>query len=204
MEGFRIKPYLFFRFLDDIFFIWPGTREELQEYQDFLNALIPNIKITLNISDTHIDFLDTTIFKHTTWTDTTLQSKVFFKTTDTHQLLHTTSFHPPHTTILKSQIIPFKRLCSYREDFDEACTTLFHALAQRGYNRRNLRKTKHDIWHNYNKKGGTDNDRPIIPIIIPYSTLSTHLVRELYKNPPNSNSTGPLQPTPSIKTCNSY
>lgn len=95
MEGFRIKPYLFFRFLDDIFFIWPGTREELQEYQDFMNALIPNIKITLNISDTHIDFLDTTIFKHTTWRDTTLQSKVFFKTTDTHQLLHITSFHPP-------------------------------------------------------------------------------------------------------------
>jgi len=183
MDGFRIKPYLFFRFLDDIFFVWPGTREDLDEYQDFLNAQIPNIKITLNISDTQVDFLDTTIFKHTTWRDTTLQSKVFFKATDTHQLLHTTSFHPPHTArgIVKSQIIRYKRLCSYREDFDEACTTLFHALSKRGYNRRDLRKTKHDIWHNYNRKVRTDNDRLIIPIVIPYSTLSTRLVREWKK-----------------------
>lgn len=65
MEGFRIKPIMFFRYLDDIFFIWPGTREELTEFGDYLNSLIPSIKITLNVSDTHIDFLDTIIFKQT-------------------------------------------------------------------------------------------------------------------------------------------
>ena len=82
---------------------------------------------------------------------------------------------------MKSQIIRYKRLCTYREDFDEACSTLFDALTKRGYNRSDLRKTKHEIWHNNNKKVGTDNDRPIIPIIIPYSTLSTRLVREWKK-----------------------
>jgi len=50
MEGFRIKLYLFYRSLDDIFFVWPDTREELNKYQDLLNAQIPNIKITLNTS----------------------------------------------------------------------------------------------------------------------------------------------------------
>src|SRR6218665_2885891 len=45
MEGFRIKPNLFFRFLDDIFFIWPGTREELDEYQDFSSAHSKNADV---------------------------------------------------------------------------------------------------------------------------------------------------------------
>jgi len=180
MEGFRIKPTMFFRYLDDIFFIWPGTREELTEFENYLNSLIPSIKITLNVSDTHIDFLDTTIFKQTINKKSSLRSKVFFKATDTHQLLHQTSFHPPHTTagIVKSQIIRFKRICSYKEDFDEACSILFNALYARGYNRRLLRKTKHHIWHNYNTKQSIKDNKPIIPIVIPFSPLSTQLVRE--------------------------
>jgi len=38
----------------------------------------------------------------------------FFKPTDTHQLLHGSSYHPKHTTkgILKSQILRFKRISS--------------------------------------------------------------------------------------------
>jgi len=32
-RGFDIHPELYFRCLDDIHFIWPGTRKELQEYE---------------------------------------------------------------------------------------------------------------------------------------------------------------------------
>src|SRR5580698_7748711 len=48
MTGFKIKPINYHRFLDDIFFIWPGTVAELDEYNLFLNSLIVDIKITLN------------------------------------------------------------------------------------------------------------------------------------------------------------
>lgn len=44
-EAIRIKPNLFFRFLDDTFFIWPGTREELDEYQDFSSAHSKNADV---------------------------------------------------------------------------------------------------------------------------------------------------------------
>lgn len=180
MNGFRIKPSLFFRFLDDIFFVWNGTRDELREFEEFLNSITPSIKVTLNISDTEVDFLDTTIFKHEHNSETTLQTRVFFKATDTHQLLHTNSFHPPHTTpgILKSQIIRFKRLSSFKDDFDKTCHTLFHVLYGRGYSSRLLRKTKHDIWFNYNQKQTQDTTKPLLPIVIPYSPISVHLVRE--------------------------
>ena len=98
MHEFRIKPILFFRFLDDIFFIWPGTKEELREYGEYLNTITPGIKITLNSDDNQISFLDTTIYKQTENGVTSLQSRVYFKPTDTHQLLHRNSFHPKHTT----------------------------------------------------------------------------------------------------------
>jgi hypothetical protein len=65
INGFRIKPSLFYRFLDDIFFLWPGTLAELKEFESFLNSIIPNIKVTLTVSNTEVNFLDTTIFKHT-------------------------------------------------------------------------------------------------------------------------------------------
>jgi len=63
MHGFRIKPQLFYRFLDDIFFIWTGTEAELKEFEKYLNSLIDGIKITFNFSADSVDFLDTTIYK---------------------------------------------------------------------------------------------------------------------------------------------
>lgn len=179
MHDFRIHPLLFFRFLDDTFFLWPGTVDELKEFETFLNNLIQDIKITLTYSHTEVNFLDTTVFKHTVNEVTTLQTKIYFKETDTHQLLHTSSFHPKHTFqgVLTSQVLRFKRLCSFKEDYDTACLTLFNALKPRGYNRRMLRKTKHNIWHNYIQANNNKN-KTLLPIVIPYGSLATRLTRE--------------------------
>jgi len=61
--GFRIRPIVYFRFLDDIFIIWPGTRAELAEYNTFLNSVIEGITITMSVREQSIDFLDTRIYK---------------------------------------------------------------------------------------------------------------------------------------------
>jgi hypothetical protein len=91
---------LYFRFLDDIFFIFFGSVTEIKDFENYLNTLIPGIKITLNFSTDSVNFLDTTIYK--SYADAaseraTLLTKVYFKETDTHQLVHKTSFHPKHT-----------------------------------------------------------------------------------------------------------
>ena len=116
---FWIKPKFYFRFLDDIFFfIWTGTRAKLTEYEIYLNTLIPDIKITLNVSASKVNFLERAVFEHSQNDIYTLQTKVYFKETDTHQLLHTTSFHPSHTTrgVIKSQVLRFKRLSSFKTE----------------------------------------------------------------------------------------
>jgi len=151
-EDFHIHPLLYSRFLDDIFGVWPGTRAQLIQYQDLLNSLIPGIKVTFTIRTHIIEFLDTQIYKHYDsegWC--TLQTKAYFKPTDTHQLLHRTSFHPRHIfdSIINCQFIRFKRISPSMHYFQQACSILIEILVTRGYSLSKLLRMKRKIWHNY-------------------------------------------------------
>ena len=44
-----IKPFLYKRYLDDVFFLWPGTTEELNVFENYLGNITTGIKIALNI-----------------------------------------------------------------------------------------------------------------------------------------------------------
>ena len=110
-NNFSIKPILFLRYLDDIFFLWPSLDiKSLKAYENFLNSIIPGIKITLKFHNNIIDFLDVSVYK----CNDSLHTKVYFKETDTHQLLHRDSNHPNHTCagIVRAQMIRFKRICN--------------------------------------------------------------------------------------------
>ena len=179
MNGYKIKPILFFRFLDDIFFLWPSGIEELKEYEKFLNSIIPGIKLTLNHDKNKIHFLDTTIYKCSIEEVTCLKTKVYFKETDTHQLLHTGSFHASHTArgVLYSQLKRFKRISSSRLDYNEACNILFKSLINRGYSRTLMRKAQKEVWTNSSKspiREKTKND-PIFPIVLPFNSVGEKL-----------------------------
>ena len=139
--SYVINPINYRRFLDDIFFVWPGSIEQLTTFQDYLNTIEPGIHVTFSYHKTRINFLDVTVFKHIENNGLiTLQTMPYFKPTDSHQLLHKSSFHPRHTTrgILKSQLLRFKRLSSFRVHYNEACNTLFKVLRSRGYSHRLL------------------------------------------------------------------
>lgn len=186
-HGFHISPKFYFRFLDDTFFLWPGTITQLKEFEKYLNSLIPDITITLNHNHQEIPFLDLTIYKKTieltTGPVTSLQTKIFFKPTDNHQLLHCSSFHPKHTQrgVLKSHLLRFKRLSSSKTDFDHSCRILFAALKNRGYSKRLLRKYKNNIWNNTptteKRQLTVDKKKRILPMVIKYSPISTKLTK---------------------------
>jgi GIY-YIG catalytic domain len=157
----RLLPLAYFRFLDDIFLIWTYSREEFDRFFEILNNFHHSIKLKATVKENSIDFLDVTVFKGLGFNTTGfLDTKVFFKPTDTHQLLHKSSFHPKHTFsgILKSQILRFHRLCTRKEDFQRAINTLFRALRGRGYSKRFLRTIKISTireFHSYTHTFGT-------------------------------------------------
>lgn len=184
MNNFKIKPYFYFRYLDDIFFIWIGTVTELIEYETFLNSLIPDINLKFEYSAISGNFLDVTIFKEKINNCTTLQTKVYFKQTDTHQLLHRNSFHPRHIfkSILKSQLIRFKRLSSNFKDYILAGKILFDCLRSRGYSWTMMWNELKSIWFNYvdniNKIDNSAGSGEILPIIVPFDSIGQTLARD--------------------------
>ena len=184
MYGFRINPLLYFRFLDDLFFVWIGTMDELREFEDYLNSIIPDIKITFTASTEQVDFLDTTVYKfYESENVGTLKTRVFFKETDTHQLLHKLSFHPKHTfkSVLKSQLLRFKRISSTKEDYNNTCNILFKVLSKRGYSKRLLREYKCTVWRQDDVRKLNKSSDKILPIVVPYNNIGSKLAY-LWKN----------------------
>lgn len=122
------RPLHYFRYLDDIWGVWFHTEAEFYQFLDKLNQHRDSIKLPATFNPDSIDFLDTTTFKGPNFGEKRrLDVKVFFKETDSHSLLYTTSYHANHTFagLVKSQLLRFKRICTRQEDFKVAVKILF-------------------------------------------------------------------------------
>ncbi|XP_047665625.1 uncharacterized protein LOC113646099 isoform X1 [Tachysurus fulvidraco] len=174
---FTERPALYFRYLDDLFGVWSHGPESFDRYVALANSHHGTIRLKAHVHNDSVDFLDTTVFfSPMSENKKTLLTKVYFKPTDTHCLLHKHSFHPRHTFagLVKSQLIRFYRICSRREDFEGATLTLFRALRKRGYSKRFLRKIKNHTVHFLHSQEptlGTDT-RDVIPFITTYNIRS--------------------------------
>ena len=73
------KTRIFLRYIDDLFFIWKGTEEELKRFFEDINQVHPSIKFDYEISKTEINFLDLTIYKDSKGK---LATKLYTKPTD--------------------------------------------------------------------------------------------------------------------------
>ena len=109
------KPLCWFRYIDDIFFIWTHDNESLQTFIRFCNNYTKNhsmrseIKFETNISRETVNFLDVKVNLQEDKISTTLYSKP----TDAHHL-NVISCHPNHTIkhIPKGQFIRIRRILS--------------------------------------------------------------------------------------------
>lgn len=182
------RPPHYFRYLDDIWGTWPYSEEEFKTFIGILNGHHRSIKVKYFLDLHSVDFLDTTTFKGPNFNvSKTLDVKVFFKETDTHALLHKTSYHPQHTFsgIVKSQILRFHRICTRQEDFEAAKKTLFQALRNRGYSRTFLRHIDKQWQRDQSKKDLpliTETDKHIIPLVLPFSETAKELAHQIKKN----------------------
>lgn len=174
------KPLFYFRYIDDIFGIWPHTTQEFFEFANILNTHHFSIKLKYQLDQETIHFLDTTVYKGPTFHETgKLDIKVYFKDTDTHALLHKNSFHPKHTFkgLVKSQLLRFHRICTRKSDFVHASKVLFTALRDRGYSRPFLR----DCYKTFLNTTPISVES-IIPCITTFSSMSVSINRRVKNN----------------------
>ena len=128
----RPVPLVWWRYIDDIFMIWPHTREELYSFIDALNKVHSSIKFRVGISKTQANFLDVTIYKDP---DGNITTGLYTKPAGAFMYLHYSSYHPRHqkTCIPYSQAIRLRRICSTNELFQQATSQLEKNLINRGY-----------------------------------------------------------------------
>lgn len=141
----QCKPLFYLRFLDDIIGAWSHSREEFDEFISVLNNHHGSIKVKYTLDANEVNFLDTTVFfEQLNEQQKKILTRVYFKPTDTHALLHKASYHPKHTFrgIVKSQIIRFYRISSREIDLQKSIMILFQSLRRRGYSKRFLRTIK--------------------------------------------------------------
>ncbi len=143
------KPLFYARYLDDIFLVFQGSPSMSSHIQDVFNSMDPLIKFTIETSDFSVSFLDVVVRKDEQFRATgKLSTRVYTKPTDTKQLLHRHSYHPPHMfkSVIRSQLVRYHRLSSSPQDFTGEVVDLFQTLLRRGYSYRYLRR-RFLSWH---------------------------------------------------------
>ena len=132
------KPYLWCRYIDDIFFLWEHGEEKLRSFINDINESHPTIKFTTEWSKTSINFLDVTV----SIAEGIIETELYVKPTDSHQYLLSSSCHPFYCKkgIPYSQALRLNRICSNNKFFDKRCNDLEKYLLDRGYSERMVRK----------------------------------------------------------------
>ena len=95
IQALTDKIFVWKRFIDDIFIIWTGSQSELTEFIKKANETHETIKFTFEVSETSLTFLDTTVYKGPTFTESNiLDIRTHIKVTNKQLYVHATSYHP--------------------------------------------------------------------------------------------------------------
>ena len=80
LESENTKPWVWMSYMDDIFFIWTESEDELEGFLQRLNVFHPNLKFTHGNSKLSINFLDVTVSIN----GEEFESDLYCKPTDCH------------------------------------------------------------------------------------------------------------------------
>ena len=126
-----LKPLVWKRYIDDIFFLWTHGVNKLNDFLQQCNSFDPHIKFEQTFSPTTIPFLDV----HVIIKEGKIETDLYTKPTDTHQYLNWTSYHPRHTktAIPYSLALRLRRICPNDHYFENRVKDLHNILLERGY-----------------------------------------------------------------------
>ena len=92
LKSQELQPFLWLRYIDDIFFIWTHGTQELDSFLNELNKFHPNLSFTYETSKERVNFLDLNLSIR----NGAISTDLYIKPTDGHQYLHYYSSHPEH------------------------------------------------------------------------------------------------------------
>ena len=117
LKSQELQPFLWLRYIYDIFFIWAHGTQELNFFLNELNKFHPNLRFTYETSKERVNFLDLNV---SIWNGA-ISTDMYIKPTDGHQCLNYKSSHPEHinNSISYSQALRLSRMYSSEKDFKD-------------------------------------------------------------------------------------
>ncbi|CAH2295500.1 Hypothetical predicted protein [Pelobates cultripes] len=103
LHPYRERIVQYVRFIDDILILWKGSIAEAEQFVKNVNCLPSPVKITANISDTMVQYLDLEILIK----DNKIEYQLYSKPTDRNTILHFESAHPEHS----KKSLPYTQFC---------------------------------------------------------------------------------------------
>ncbi|CAJ0967291.1 unnamed protein product [Ranitomeya imitator] len=125
---------IWYRYIDDVFMVWTGTREEFTMFMGCLNINKVGLKFTSEISEIELAFLDLKIVKDESGQ---VATSIYRKPTSTNSLLHWDSHHPVSLKrgIPKGQFLRLRRNCSREDTFKCQSGDMLNRFREKGYPR---------------------------------------------------------------------
>jgi hypothetical protein len=124
---------LYSRFIDDICFIYTGSRDKLLEIIEIANTYHPKLSFTSVISKTELDVLDLTFYPK----NGKLEHKTFQKSMNKYLYIPSFSNHPPETLkgYIKGELIRYSRTNSEYQNEIAIRKLLYKRLLVRVFSR---------------------------------------------------------------------
>ena len=183
LQNYPLKPYCYWRYIDDIFMIWTHGVEALVQFHTYMNAQHPDIKFSMDYSATSIPFLDVQINIQ----DQHVVTSLYTKPTDEHNYLDFRSCHPRKLkeSIVYSQFLRLKRICSDSNDCREHIVTMAKHFIENNYPLITVKRAMEKV-SKVNRlallRYKTDKKQERIPLVLPYNTNTNKLFQLLRKD----------------------
>ena len=148
-EKTGVKPFVWFRYIDDIFFIWTDGDESWEEFISYCqsysraNNMRSTMTFEVNKSTIKVNFLDVS----TELKGNLLSTTLFSKPTDSHLYLNHASNHPKHVlkNLPKGQFIRIRRICSEKAEYFRNSKVLSDFFVKRGYSGRAVQAAINEV-----------------------------------------------------------
>ena len=131
LSSCAVKPWIWYRYIDDVFFIWTHGEEQLSSFIEHVNSYHQTIEFKRDKSRDSVSYLDVSVSRKGWALETDLQCK----STDTHWYLQKSSCHPWHVkkAIPYGQALKIRRICSDEKKFGMRSEELVSWLVDKGY-----------------------------------------------------------------------
>ena len=136
LRSVSLKPFSWFRFIDDVDMKWTHGPENLEIFLQEVNSFHPTIRFTAEVSNEEHVFLDT----KSRLVGNNIDVVLYTEPTDTHQYLLPSSCHPKHCSRNVPYSLPLRirRICSNPDTFESRATELSDQLRRRSYNKQSI------------------------------------------------------------------